>query len=130
MNTTSFLIVRLAVAASMLGHGLVRLPKLGAFSNWMVSSFEKSMLPSALVTPFSYILPVAEFVIGLLLVIGLFTRASLVAGGFTMVILIFGSAMVESWEAMPSQFIHAAFFAVLLSFLQYNTYAVDNILKK
>lgn len=130
MNTTSFLIVRLAVAASMLGHGLVRLPKLTGFSNWMVSSFEKSMLPSALVTPFSYILPIAEFVIGLLLVIGLFTRVSLIAGGFTMVILIFGSAMVENWEAMPSQFIHAAFFAVLLSFLQYNTYAVDNFLKK
>jgi thiosulfate dehydrogenase [quinone] large subunit len=130
MNTTSFLIIRLAVAASMLGHGLVRLPKLNAFSNWMVSSFEKSMLPSALVTPFSYILPIAEFVIGLLLVIGLFTRASLIAGGFTMVILIFGSAMVENWEAMPSQFIHAAFFAVLLSFLQYNAYAVDNFFKK
>jgi thiosulfate dehydrogenase [quinone] large subunit len=130
MNTTSFLIIRLAVAASMLGHGLVRLPKLNGFSNWMVSSFEKSMLPSALVTPFSYILPIAEFVIGLLLVIGLFTRASLIAGGFTMVILIFGSAMVENWEAMPSQFIHAAFFAVLLSFLQYNTYAVDNFFKK
>lgn len=130
MNTTSFLIVRLAVAASMLGHGLVRLPKLTGFSNWMVSSFEKSMLPSALVTPFSYILPIAEFVIGLLLVIGLLTRVSLIAGGFTMVILIFGSAMVENWEAMPSQFIHAAFFAVLLSFLQHNTYAVDNFLKK
>jgi thiosulfate dehydrogenase [quinone] large subunit len=130
MNTTSFLIVRLAVAASMLGHGLVRLPKLSEFSNWMVSSFEKSMLPSVLVTPFSYILPIAEFVIGLLLVIGLFTRVSLMAGGFIMGILIFGSAMVENWEAMPSQFIHAAFFAVLLSFLQYNTCAVDSFLKK
>jgi thiosulfate dehydrogenase [quinone] large subunit len=130
MNKNSFLIVRLAVAASMLGHGLVRLPKLNGFSEWMVSSFEKSMLPSALVTPFSYILPIAEFVIGLLLVIGLFTRISLIAGGFIMVILIFGSAMVENWEAMPSQFIHAAFFAVLLSFLQYNTYAVDNFFKK
>ena len=130
MNTTSFLMIRLAVAASMLGHGLVRLPKLNGFSNWMVSSFEKSMLPPVLVTPFSYILPIAEFVIGLLLVIGLFTRVSLIAGGFTMVILIFGSAMVENWEAMPSQFIHAAFFAVLLSFLQYNTYAVDNVFKK
>ena len=130
MNTTSFLIIRLAVAASMLGHGLVRLPKLHGFSNWMVGSFEKSMLPPVLVTPFSYILPIAEFVIGLLLVIGLFTRVSLIAGGFTMVILIFGSAMVENWEAMPSQFIHAAFFAVLLSFLQYNTYAVDDFFKK
>lgn len=130
MNTTSFLIIRLAVAASMLGHGLVRLPKLNGFSSWMVSSFEKSMLPSVLVTPFSYILPIAEFAIGLFLVIGLFTRASLIAGGFTMVILIFGSAMVENWEAMPSQFIHAAFFAVLLSFRQYNIYAVDNLFKK
>lgn len=130
MNTTTFLLLRLTIAMSMFGHGLVRLPKLNGFSNWMVGSFEKSFLPGALVTPFSYILPVAEFVIGLLLLIGLFTKPALIAGGATMILLIFGATMVENWEALPSQMIHAAFFAVLVQFVQYNQWALDNMLKK
>jgi thiosulfate dehydrogenase [quinone] large subunit len=130
MNPTAFLLLRLAIAASMFGHGLVRLPKLNGFSQWMVSSFEKSILPSALVIPFSYALSIAEFAIGLLLLIGLFTRVSLIAGGIVMIALILGTTLIENWEALTSQLVHAAFFAVLLSFVQYNTWAVDNILKK
>lgn len=81
MNKTAYLLLRLAIGASMFGHGLVRLPKLNAFSDWMVGSFEKSILPQALVVPFSYVLPIAEFTVGLLLILGLFTRQALIGGG-------------------------------------------------
>jgi thiosulfate dehydrogenase [quinone] large subunit len=129
-NAIVFFLLRLAVAASMFGHGLVRLPKLSGFSAWMVKSFEKSMLPNLVVVPFSYALPVAEFIIGGLLILGLFTRISLIGGGIVMILLIFGTAMIENWDALPSQLIHAAFFAGLLAFIQYNTIAVDHLIKK
>jgi thiosulfate dehydrogenase [quinone] large subunit len=129
MNNTSFLLLRLAIGASMFGHGLVRLPKLNMFSNWMVSTFSKSMLPQILVTPFSYALPIAEFTVGLLLIIGLFTKETLVAGSIVMIILLFGTCMIENWEAIPSQLIHVAFFALLLQFASSNTWAIDNLLK-
>jgi len=129
-NTTTFMLLRLAAGASMLGHGLVRLPKLAGFSQWMVTTFQKSILPQALVTPFSYVLPIAEFVIGLLLVLGLFTRAALVAGGIVMVVLIFGSTTIEEWDAIPSQLTHAFFFGILLSAMQYNSFAADHLIKK
>lgn len=130
METTSFLLLRLTIAISMFGHGLVRLPKLTAFSNWMVGSFENSMLPKIIVTPFSYILPIAEFVIGLLLLLGLFTKPSLVAGSFVVLALLFGTCMIENWEAIPSQLIHVAFFALLLHFIDYNSLAIDALIKK
>lgn len=130
MNATVYLLLRLGVAASMFGHGLVRLPKLNGFSSWMVSSFEKSMLPAALVTPFSYFVPIAEFVVGLLLLAGLFTRFAAIAGALVMVALIFGSCMVENWDWIPSQLIHVAFFAVLLQYVSSNAWAVDNLVKK
>ncbi len=114
----------------MFGHGLVRLPKLNGFSSWMVSSFEKSMLPAALVTPFSYFVPIAEFVVGLLLLAGLFTRFAAIAGALVMVALIFGSCMVENWDWIPSQLIHVAFFAVLVQYVSSNAWAVDNLVKK
>ena len=130
MNTTTFLLLRLAIAVSMLGHGLVRLAKLSAFSNWMVSSFKKSMLPEILVVPFSYVLPLAEFTTGLLLFTGLFTVPALIAGAIIMIVLIFGTTMIENWDALPSQLIHVAFCALLLQFSQYNTWALDNLFKK
>ena len=130
METTSFLLLRLAIAISMFGHGLVRLPKLASFSNWMVGSFENSMLPKIIVTPFSYILPIAEFAIGLFLLVGIFTKPSLVVGAVVMLILLFGTSMIENWEAIPSQLIHIAFFALLLHFADYNSWAIDTLIKK
>jgi len=130
MNTTTFLLLRLAIAVSMLGHGLVRLPKLSAFSSWMVNSFKKSMLPEILVVPFSYVLPLAEFTAGLLLLTGLFTVPVLIAAAIIMIVLIFGTTMIENWDALPSQLIHVAFYAVLLQYSQYNTWALDNLFKK
>ncbi|WP_035647146.1 MULTISPECIES: DoxX family protein [unclassified Flavobacterium] len=130
METTSFLLLRIAIAISMFGHGLVRLPKLETFSNWMTNSFENSMLPKILVTPFSYILPVAEFSIGVLLLLGLFTKPSLIAGAVIMLILLFGTSMIENWEAIPSQLIHIAFFALLLHFINDNSWAIDTLIKK
>jgi len=129
MNKTAFLLLRIAIGTSMFGHGLVRLPKLAGFSNWMVTSFEKSMLPQAIVTPFSYGLPIIEFLVGLLLILGLFTKQALVVGALTMIALIFGSSMIENWEAIPSQLIHIAFFAVLLHFIESNDWALDKKLK-
>lgn len=130
METTSYLLLRLAIAISMFGHGLVRLPKLASFSNWMVGSFENSMLPKIIITPFSYILPIAEFAIGLFLLLGIFTKPSLVAGAAVMLILLFGTSMIENWEAIPSQLIHIAFFALLLHFADYNSWAIDTLIKK
>ena len=127
----SFLITRLAVGMSMFGHGLVRLPKLNGFSGWMVGQFQKSMLPDFVVIPFSYVLPIAEFLIGIGLLLGLFTRQALVGGALVMIALIFGSSMIEEWGSIPSQLIHVAFFSILLIFQKdYNSYAVDSVLER
>ena len=130
MNKVTYLILRLAIGLSAFGHGLVRLPKLEKFSNWMVNGFEKTMLPGIIVLPFSYILPVAEFLIGILLILGLFTKQAIYAGVIVMCILIFGTTLQENWEAIPTQLIHIAFFAVLFQFLSSNTSSLDQLVKK
>lgn len=126
----AYLISRLAVGLSFFGHGLVRLPKLEGFSHWMVAQFSKSMLPEALVVPLSYALPILEFISGLLIVVGLFTRQGLLLAGLVSLALIFGTTMIENWEALPSQLIHVAFLSVLLACLPHNSYAVDKLIKR
>lgn len=129
MNTTAFLLLRVAAGMSMLGHGLVRLPKLQAFSQWMTGTFAQSMLPPVLVKPFSLILPIAEFLLGLLLVAGLWTRPALIAAGLVMILLILGTTLIENWEAIPAQLLHTAFFAVLLQFISSNTLSIDQLIQ-
>ncbi|GAA4435717.1 hypothetical protein GCM10023091_12690 [Ravibacter arvi] len=128
MKSSAYLIARLAIGATIFGHGLVRLPKLAAFAQSTAESFEKSILPVALVLPFGYLIALGEFIVGLLVLLGLFTRAAAFAGGLLMVLLIVGTSLVENWGAIPSQLLHAAFFIVLLQFGEANSWAVDNLL--
>ncbi|WP_443945547.1 DoxX family protein [Pedobacter sp. AW1-32] len=126
----AFVLARLAIGLSFFGHGLVRLPKLSGFSQWMMAQFSKSVLPDFLVFPFSYALPVLEFISGLMVILGLFTRQGLLLAGAVSLALIFGTTMIENWDALPSQLIHVAFLSILLAYLQHNTFALDQIITK
>lgn len=115
---TTYLFLRLPIAISLLGHGLVRLPKLEMFSSWMVTSMEKSAIPSFLIVPFSYILPIVEFLIGLSLLIGFQTKYTIYSGLILMSILILGSASIENWSAIEAQLLHSAYLGGLLWFYE------------
>lgn len=114
--TTSFFFLRLPVAVSLLGHGLVRLPKLQAFSEWMVTTMEKSVIPEALLVPFGYLLPVAETLTGILLLINYKIRLTIYAALALMSILILGSCSIENWQAIESQLLHSLYLFGLLWF--------------
>lgn len=111
---TNYFFLRLPIAISLLGHGLVRLPKLETFSNWMVKTMEKSAIPSFLIVPFAYVLPIAEFMIGLLLLIGFKSQYTIYSGLILMSILILGSASIENWSAIEAQLLHSAYLGGLL----------------
>lgn len=126
MKSISYLMIRLGIGISMLGHGLVRIPKLMAFSEGMLKNFEDSILPDFLLTPFSYALPFVEFLIGLLLILGWQTKRTAVAGGFLMLALIAGTSLIENWGALPSQMIHLLFFVLVYEFNKANAFALDS----
>lgn len=115
---TTFFFLRLPVAVSLLGHGLVRLPKLQTFSEWMLTTMEKSAIPSALIVPFSYILPIAEAILGILLLINFKTKYTLYASLALMSILIFGSCSIENWSAIESQLLHSFYLFGLFWFYE------------
>ncbi|QXP51461.1 DoxX family protein [Cellulophaga sp. HaHa_2_95] len=125
-----YVLARIVIGVSMFGHGLVRLPKLEGFKNFMVQNFENSMVPEFLVTPFSYALPILEFIVGILLILGLFTKQALVTGAILMIMLVFGSTMIENWGIIDSQLMHAFIFIGLLLGINYNYWSLDTKLKK
>ncbi|MGO4710501.1 MauE/DoxX family redox-associated membrane protein [Chryseobacterium sp. 2TAF14] len=119
---TVFFFLRLPVAVSLLGHGLVRLPKLQAFTGWMVKTMEKSVIPEALIIPFGYILPFLEAMIGLCLLINFKTKYTLFSALGLMSILIFGSCSIENWSAIESQLLHSFYlFGLFVFYEKYRT---------
>jgi len=109
------LVLRLPIAMSFLGHGLVRLPKLETFASGMAEQFAATPLPESLVLGFGYVLVVAEFLIGVWLLIGRWFTYGLMAGLLTMTVLIFGSSLIENWTAVSVQLIHAIYLGGLLT---------------
>jgi thiosulfate dehydrogenase (quinone) large subunit len=123
-----YLLMRLAVGVSLLGHGLVRIPKLGGFHAHLTNDFTHSILPKALVSVAGYALPFVEFCIGAMLVVGLLTKLGLIAGVLGMTALVFGSTTIEDYSVIGEQLIHAAILVGLIVFLEYNTCSVDRVL--
>lgn len=111
---TTYFFLRLPVALSIFGHGLVRLPKLQTFTEGMVKSMEKSAIPESLLMPFGYFIPIAEFLIGLVLLIGYQTKYTIYAGLALMGLLVFGSASVENWSGIEAQLVHSIYLGGLL----------------
>ena len=129
IENITYLLARLPIGMSMLGHGLIRLTKLQAFSTGMVNEFSKSILPQALVMPFSCMLPFLEFAVGILLLAGLFTRFACALGSAVIVALIFGSSLLEQWNNVFSQLFYGGYFAVLFLYASHNYYSIDHLIK-
>jgi len=119
---TVFFFLRLPVAVSLAGHGLVRLPKLQAFTEGMVKSMEKSAIPEVLIIPFGYLLPFLEALVGIALLIGFKPKLTIYASLSLMSMLILGSSSVENWSAIEAQLIHSLCLSALLWFyLKYSS---------
>jgi len=110
-------IMQIGLGVDMLMHGLVRIPNLPAFVAHSTSSFKTSFLPDTLVTPFLYVLPFIEAIIGILILVGGKTRRlGFIAGGLIITVLLFGTATHQAWDLASQQLIYLVAFAVALMF--------------
>ena len=91
----------------------------------MVKQFAYSLLPELLVRPFAAVLPFVEGGIGLLLIIGLFTRPALAAALLLMTALVFGGSLLEQWETVGTQLVYGLFLFALVLHCQHNRLCLD-----
>lgn len=125
---TAFVLLRIAMGVNFLGHGLSRFSKLNGFKDWMVTTFQDSLIPSFLVSAWGSILPFVEFGIGLLLILGLFTYRASIAGAIVITILLFGSTLIENWDWAGVQMIYALFFFFIISNVDKNNWSLDQLI--
>lgn len=124
-ENAGYLLLRLALGINLLGHGLVRIGNPGAFADTLVQLFSNTWLPSPMVRLFALVLPFVETALGVLITLGLLTRAALFTGGLVMVSLIFGTALRGDWETLGLQMVYAAFYSALMAAARFNALSLD-----
>ncbi|MEO2099866.1 MAG: DoxX family protein [Flavobacteriaceae bacterium] len=120
----AFLLARITLGINLFLHGFVRVPKLEAFANGLTQGFENTMLPLALVAIVAYAIPFIEMVLGIFMLLGLYSKKVLATAAIFIMLLITGSAFKEDWNAIGTQMLYALFIFFLLKNLEYEVWAV------
>jgi len=127
----AYALLRIVLGTNILMHGVSRmLAGPAGFSDKLATQFAHSPLPLSLVKAFGQGLPWVEGLFGLLLLIGLRTRAALIGGSLLILVLTFGSSLVQDWQAASTQLLYAAVYAGLLYMLPFNGWSVDSLLER
>jgi thiosulfate dehydrogenase [quinone] large subunit len=126
-------ILRLSFGANIMLHGVSRLlAGQAGFLAYLNHYFEHTpLMPKALLPVFGTVLPPVEGAVGLLLLLGLFTRFSLIAGALVMTILVFGTNLAQDWNVAGLQLIYCFLYYYLLAHRRdLNALSVDGWLRR
>lgn len=127
----AYALLRMVVGLNLMMHGVSRLlagPT--AFAEKVTVQFAHTPLPASSVWTFAMSLPAIEALLGLLLLIGLRTRAALVAASILITVLTFGSSLEQNWPVTGLQLTYALVYAALLFLLRYNGWSLDSCLER
>jgi thiosulfate dehydrogenase (quinone) large subunit len=122
----AYALLRLAVGVNLTMHGVSRMVSgPGEFAAKLVIQFTHAPLPAWSVWGFALMLPSIEGILGLLILIGLRTRAVLIAASLLLVVLTFGSTLVQDWTVAGVQLTYAMAYSALLFLRRYNGWSID-----
>lgn len=125
-------LLRFALGVNILIHGIVRLgPNYQKFIDWTTGLFKEAPLPDFAVVAFAHSIPILETLIGILLILGLFTVPALVAGTLLMISLMAGMCLIQNWEIVGIQMIYILIYTALLFVLPNNNkLSIDHYVRK
>lgn len=123
----AYALLRITFGILLFFYGLTKFTGgLGGFASGLRERFAEQ-LPAFLVTPFAWILPFAEVILGGLLILGLFTPGVLFVSGLLMTALVFGAVMEPSPGVVANNVLYAVVVFLLLFLHDYNRYSLDSL---
>jgi thiosulfate dehydrogenase [quinone] large subunit len=126
-----YFILRLSLGVDMIMHYVVR--------TWGISQdfvpvtekmFVGNLLPMSWVHYFLTYLPYFEGVLGVLLILGLWSRWAIAAEGLLVTVLLFGTAIRSDWTVVSHQMIYILFVFFLLAVEDWDYFSVDGFLAR
>lgn len=128
--STAYVLLRVIVGINYFNHGFTRMGNIPGFMDAMVGAMESAWMPEPLVRLTAFFVSPIELIAGLFLILGLFTRISLIVLFGLMAILMYGVTIVQNWDAASSQLVYNLVLFVLLAGASYNRLALDNVFFK
>lgn len=125
-QTLSYAMLRMITGLNVLMHSLTRLFDLSVFKKQIIHDFQNTILHESLLNIFSLTLPFLELIVGILLILGLFTKQTLVVASLLIAVLIFGSSLAGNWTAVGLQMIYVLIYYVLLLNRDHNQFSLDH----
>jgi thiosulfate dehydrogenase [quinone] large subunit len=113
----AYVLFRLLTGLDFFGHGFARIftgSHLSGFAQGMVKSMASTPLPSSLTLVSGYAIPCVELLIGILLLLGLFTRYTLILAFLLMFVLMFGITLKQDWSIAMQQLMYGLVLFLLL----------------
>jgi len=123
----AYTILRLSFGANIMLHGVSRLLNgRAAFLAYLTHYFEHShLIPASSLPAFGAVLPWVETTLGLLLMLGLFSRFTLIAGALVMTGLVIGTNLAQDWLVSGLQLIYCFLYYYLLVHMEENRMSLD-----
>lgn len=125
----AYAILRLTFGVNLCFRGVVRITVNGLdqFAAGLTAQFEPTWIPALAVSVFGHVIPIVEAVMGLMLIVGLFTRPALIVGGLMMTSLTFGTMFLQNFNLAWLQLTYALAFFILLAARSWNTISLDSL---
>jgi thiosulfate dehydrogenase [quinone] large subunit len=130
-KSLAYALLRIALGVNFAGHGLIRIHNgVANFATTTAEHLAKSPLPQSFIHAFSNAIPFIEAILGLVLILGVFTRIALVCGAVFMMLLTIGVTSNQQWDLASQQLIYSVVIFMLLYLLEHNSFAIDNYIHR
>lgn len=123
----AYFVMRVMLGINLTFHGIMRpITGMTAFVDDFAPTFADTFLPMLLVRASLYFIPIAELVVGVLTILGLFTRFALISGVLIFALLLAGHAVRSNWGGIHLVMHYVFYYVVLFALLSQNRLALDN----
>lgn len=125
-------ILRLAIGVLFFTAGLNKFMADGgasSVSSGIIKGFQDVWLPQFLVAPYAYVLPYVEFVLGLALILGIFSRYAAMLSALLFLSLAFGKMVTQEWSVVSNNLFYVFLACVTVWFVSVNDkFSVDRLM--
>ncbi len=124
------LILRLPVGILFLVGGVGKFRGFEKFSDALHQQFDRTFLAGAVLLAFIHLLPFVEVVLGVTLVLGVFTRYALIGASATLIVLFFGKALVGDGVTCAQIMIYLFVTVFALRCCSTNLFSLDSFIQR
>ena len=126
----AYTFLRIVLGVNFFNHGFTRLGDIPGFAQSMVDMFQDTFVPEVLVRVPAMLVPIVEFIGGLLVTIGLATQVALMTLFGLMIVLMYGVTLIQNWDAASSQLIYCLVLFILIAGNSFNTFSLDRFISR